>query len=123
MSTRLATQRQFIISTSSAAAAAVEAAAVEAAKSIQLETDEEQQELELVSKSTEDVLTVVERRTPVSPGSHGEEFEFCTEDGVVVAATLEDVMTQVAHTLSHTLFLFYFNWVSPCRIVSSCRRS
>lgn len=123
MSTRLATQRQFIISTSSAAAAAVEAAAVEAAKSIQLEADEEQQELELVSKSTEDVLTVVERRTPASPGSHGEEFEFCTEDGVVVAATLEDVMTQVAHTLPHTLFLFYFNWVSPCRIVSSCRRS
>lgn len=123
MSTRLATQRQFIISTSSAAAAAVEAAAVEAAKSIQLEADEEQQELELVSKSTEDVLTVVERRTPVSPGSHGEEFEFCTEDGVVVAATLEDVMTQVAHTLPHTLFLFYFNWVSPCRIVSYCRRS
>lgn len=96
MSTRLATQRQFIISTSSAAAVAVEAAAVEAAKAIQLETDEEQQELELVSKSTEDVLTVVERRTPATPGSHGEEFEFCTEDGVVVAATLEDVMTQVA---------------------------
>lgn len=94
MSTRLATQRQFIISSSSASAE-------EAAKSIQLDSnnDEERVELELVSKTTsEDVLTVVERHTP-SPvaASHGEQFEFCTEDGVVVAATLEDVMTQVAY--------------------------
>lgn len=96
MSTRLATQRQFIISSSSSAAAAVEAA-----KSIQLDSnndDEERVELELVSKTTsEDVLTVVERHTPSPVASHGEQFEFCTEDGVVVAATLEDVMTQVAY--------------------------
>ncbi|KAL7731081.1 hypothetical protein ACLKA6_014287 [Drosophila palustris] len=90
MSTRLATQRQFIISTS----AVVDAASVDAS----------QIESKNVAKTTGgELLTVVEQRTPSPPTSHAEEFEFCTEDGVVVAATLEDVMTQNCQILQKKL--------------------
>ncbi|XP_034114500.1 DNA-binding protein RFX2 isoform X2 [Drosophila albomicans] len=96
MSTRLATQRQFIISTS----ANVEASSVDAS---QIESKDEQHQQ--LAKATEDLLTVVEQRTPSPPSVHGhaEEFEFCTEDGVVVAATLEDVMTQNCQLLQKKL--------------------
>lgn len=90
MSTRLATQRQFIITTS----AAIEAATIDANQTDPKE-QQQQQHQQLATKATGDVLTI-EPRTPVTPTTHAEEFEFCTEDGVVVAATLEDVMTQVA---------------------------
>ncbi|XP_030559823.1 DNA-binding protein RFX2 [Drosophila novamexicana] len=93
MSTRLATQRQFIITTS----AAVEAATVDASQ-----TDPKEQQQQLVPKASGDVLTV-EPRTPATPTTHAEEFEFCTEDGVVVAATLEDVMTQNCQLLQKKL--------------------
>lgn len=98
MSTRLATQRQFIITTS----AAVEAATVDASQ-----TDPKEQQQQLVPKASGDVLTV-EPRTPATPTTHAEEFEFCTEDGVVVAATLEDVMTQVA--ISSTYISYKINF-------------
>ncbi|XP_034487350.1 DNA-binding protein RFX2 isoform X2 [Drosophila innubila] len=95
MSTRLATQRQFIISTS----AVVDTASVDAS---QIESKEEQRQ-QLVAKTTGELLTVVEQRTPSPPTTHAEEYEFCTEDGVVVAATLEDVMTQNCQLLQKKL--------------------
>ncbi|XP_017867162.1 PREDICTED: DNA-binding protein RFX2 isoform X1 [Drosophila arizonae] len=106
MSTRLATQRQFIITTS----AAVEGATVDASQTDpkehqqqqQQQQQHQQQQQQLVAKTTGDVLTI-EPRTPVTPTTHAEEFEFCTEDGVVVAATLEDVMTQNCQLLQKKL--------------------
>ncbi|XP_022210774.2 DNA-binding protein RFX2 isoform X4 [Drosophila obscura] len=96
MTTRLAPQRQFIISTRSAVASASASAVV--VDAIQAEAAEELQQQQL----QEDVLTVEVENTnhtaatsvSTSP-THAEQFEFCTEDGVVVSATLEDVMTQL----------------------------
>ncbi|KPU79215.1 uncharacterized protein Dana_GF17463, isoform D [Drosophila ananassae] len=77
MTTRLAPQRQFIISTRSA---------IVDATSPPEDLAEEQLTVEVESASA--------ANTSDSPAPT-EEFEFCTEDGVVVAATLEDVMTQL----------------------------
>lgn len=111
MTTRLAPQRQFIISTRSA---------IVDATSPPEDLAEEQLTVEVESASA--------ANTSDSPAPT-EEFEFCTEDGVVVAATLEDVMTQVRlrgvcfnrsndfpnEWLAHLLF--------PLRTASSCRRN
>ncbi|XP_023034155.2 DNA-binding protein RFX2 isoform X2 [Drosophila willistoni] len=106
MSTRLAPQRQFIISTRSAVAAnaTIDTVVVDATS-----RDEEEHH------QSSDILTVEVENAPTSPPSsttnaatttnttHAEEFEFCTEDGVVVAATLEDVMTQNSQLLQKKL--------------------
>ncbi|XP_022210769.2 DNA-binding protein RFX2 isoform X1 [Drosophila obscura] len=104
MTTRLAPQRQFIISTRSAVASASASAVV--VDAIQAEAAEELQQQQL----QEDVLTVEVENTnhtaatsvSTSP-THAEQFEFCTEDGVVVSATLEDVMTQNCQLLQKKL--------------------
>ncbi|XP_026850884.1 DNA-binding protein RFX2 isoform X1 [Drosophila persimilis] len=107
MTTRLAPQRQFIISTRSAVASASASAVV--VDAIQAEPAEELQQL------PEDVLTVEVENTnsnnnlPTAATSvttsptHAEQFEFCTEDGVVVSGTLEDVMTQNCQLLQKKL--------------------
>nr|NP_649999.2 Rfx, isoform J [Drosophila melanogaster]AAF54526.2 Rfx, isoform J [Drosophila melanogaster] len=83
MTTRLAPQRQFILSTRSA---------IVDATSPPEDSAEEQQQLTVeVESATNGVIT----NSTTSPPPHAEQFEFCTEDGVVVSATLEDVMTQV----------------------------
>ncbi|XP_068155565.1 DNA-binding protein RFX2 isoform X3 [Drosophila tropicalis] len=104
MSTRLAPQRQFIISTRSAVAAnaTIDTVVVDATPRDAINEEEHHQ--------SSDILTVEVENAPSSPSNnlsrtttaaattnttHPEEFEFCTEDGVVVAATLEDVMTQL----------------------------
>ncbi|EDW80477.2 uncharacterized protein Dwil_GK11555 [Drosophila willistoni] len=91
MSTRLAPQRQFIISTRSAVAAnaTIDTVVVDATS-----RDEEEHH------QSSDILTVEVENAPTT---HAEEFEFCTEDGVVVAATLEDVMTQNSQLLQKKL--------------------
>ncbi|XP_052839974.1 uncharacterized protein LOC128254712 isoform X7 [Drosophila gunungcola] len=86
MTTRLAPQRQFIISTRSAIANAT---------SVPDESSEEQQQLTVeVESATTNPIAASSTNSTTSP-PHAEQFEFCTEDGVVVSATLEDVMTQV----------------------------
>lgn len=88
MTTRLAPQRQFIISTRSA---------IVDAASPPVDSVEEQQQLAVEVESANTGTTAGGASTTNSDTSppHTEEFEFCTEDGVVVSATLEDVMTQV----------------------------
>ncbi|XP_017100718.2 DNA-binding protein RFX2 isoform X3 [Drosophila bipectinata] len=85
MTTRLAPQRQFIISTRSA---------IVDATSPPEDPAEEQLTVEVESVSA--------ANTSDSPPPT-EEFEFCTEDGVVVSATLEDVMTQNCQLLQKKL--------------------
>ncbi|SPP87687.1 DNA-binding protein RFX2 isoform X4 [Drosophila guanche] len=112
MTTRLAPQRQFIISTRSAVASASASGVV--VDAIQAETVEElqQQQQQLLQ---EDVLTVEVENSNTNNNNHttassvnaspthAEQFEFCTEDGVVVSATLEDVMTQNCQLLQKKL--------------------
>ncbi|XP_034663523.1 DNA-binding protein RFX2 isoform X3 [Drosophila subobscura] len=112
MTTRLAPQRQFIISTRSAVASASASGVV--VDAIQAETAEElqQQQQQLLQ---EDVLTVEVENSSTNNNNHttassvnaspthAEQFEFCTEDGVVVSATLEDVMTQNCQLLQKKL--------------------
>jgi len=86
MTTRLAPQRQFIISTRSAIANATAAPEDDSAEEHQLTVEAESPTSGTVAAST--------TNSTASP-PHAEQFEFCTEDGVVVSATLEDVMTQV----------------------------
>ncbi|KQS39318.1 uncharacterized protein Dere_GG17288, isoform C [Drosophila erecta] len=86
MTTRLAPQRQFIISTRSAIVDAT-SPAEDSAEEQQLTVEVESATTGLTGGSTTNSTT--------SPPPHAEQFEFCTEDGVVVSATLEDVMTQV----------------------------
>ncbi|XP_068155563.1 DNA-binding protein RFX2 isoform X2 [Drosophila tropicalis] len=112
MSTRLAPQRQFIISTRSAVAAnaTIDTVVVDATPRDAINEEEHHQ--------SSDILTVEVENAPSSPSNnlsrtttaaattnttHPEEFEFCTEDGVVVAATLEDVMTQNSQLLQKKL--------------------
>ncbi|XP_017119188.1 DNA-binding protein RFX2 isoform X3 [Drosophila elegans] len=85
MTTRLAPQRQFIISTRSAIANAT---------SVPEESAEEQQLTVEVESATTNPIAASSTNSTTSP-PHAEQFEFCTEDGVVVSATLDDVMTQV----------------------------
>ncbi|KRK03366.1 DNA-binding protein RFX2 isoform X1 [Drosophila yakuba] len=87
MTTRLAPQRQFIISTRSA---------IVDATSPPEDSVEEQQQLTVeVESATTGLTGGSTTNSTTSPPPHAEQFEFCTEDGVVVSATLEDVMTQV----------------------------
>ncbi|XP_033164570.1 DNA-binding protein RFX2 isoform X3 [Drosophila mauritiana] len=87
MTTRLAPQRQFILSTRSA---------IVDATSPPEDSAEEQQQLTVeVESATNGVIGGSTTNSTTSPPPHAEQFEFCTEDGVVVSATLEDVMTQV----------------------------
>ncbi|XP_043651222.1 DNA-binding protein RFX2 isoform X3 [Drosophila teissieri] len=89
MTTRLAPQRQFIISTRSA---------IVDATSPPEDSVEEQQQQQLtveVESATTGLTGGSTTNSTTSPPPHAEQFEFCTEDGVVVSATLEDVMTQV----------------------------
>nr|NP_001247021.1 Rfx, isoform C [Drosophila melanogaster]AFH06339.1 Rfx, isoform C [Drosophila melanogaster] len=91
MTTRLAPQRQFILSTRSA---------IVDATSPPEDSAEEQQQLTVeVESATNGVIT----NSTTSPPPHAEQFEFCTEDGVVVSATLEDVMTQNCQLLQKKL--------------------
>ncbi|XP_032593323.1 DNA-binding protein RFX2 isoform X1 [Drosophila grimshawi] len=101
MSTRLATQRQFIITTSAVEAATVDASQTDAEE--QQHQQQQHQQHQLVTKTTTGDVLTVEPRTPSTPTTHAEAFEFCTEDGVVVAATLEDVMTQNCQLLQKKL--------------------
>ncbi|KAI8043978.1 hypothetical protein M5D96_000126 [Drosophila gunungcola] len=94
MTTRLAPQRQFIISTRSAIANAT---------SVPDESSEEQQQLTVeVESATTNPIAASSTNSTTSP-PHAEQFEFCTEDGVVVSATLEDVMTQNCQLLQKKL--------------------
>ncbi|XP_032579047.1 DNA-binding protein RFX2 isoform X3 [Drosophila sechellia] len=87
MTTRLAPQRQFILSTRSG---------IVDATSPPEDSAEEQQQLTVeVESATNGVIGGSTTNSTTSPPPHAEQFEFCTEDGVVVSATLEDVMTQV----------------------------
>ncbi|KAH8351116.1 hypothetical protein KR084_004759 [Drosophila pseudotakahashii] len=86
MTTRLAPQRQFIISTRSAISDATAAPEEDPAEEQQLTVE--------VESATNGTVAASTTNSTTSP-PHAEQFEFCTEDGVVVSATLEDVMTQV----------------------------
>ncbi|KQS39317.1 uncharacterized protein Dere_GG17288, isoform B [Drosophila erecta] len=94
MTTRLAPQRQFIISTRSAIVDAT-SPAEDSAEEQQLTVEVESATTGLTGGSTTNSTT--------SPPPHAEQFEFCTEDGVVVSATLEDVMTQNCQLLQKKL--------------------
>ncbi|BFF90956.1 DNA-binding protein RFX2 [Drosophila madeirensis] len=104
MTTRLAPQRQFIISTRSAVAGAsasgvvVDAIQAETAEELQQQQQQLLQEdgliVEVENSSTNNNNHTTASSVDASP-THAEQFEFCTEDGVVVSATLEDVMTQL----------------------------
>ncbi|XP_017119189.1 DNA-binding protein RFX2 isoform X4 [Drosophila elegans] len=93
MTTRLAPQRQFIISTRSAIANAT---------SVPEESAEEQQLTVEVESATTNPIAASSTNSTTSP-PHAEQFEFCTEDGVVVSATLDDVMTQNCQLLQKKL--------------------
>ncbi|XP_030369322.1 DNA-binding protein RFX2 isoform X2 [Scaptodrosophila lebanonensis] len=113
MTTRLAPQRQFIISTRSAAAAASVAAVtanVDASQTKQQQQQQQQQELQeeqqLAAKMAGDVVTIeAATLSHSSSSSMEEEFQFCSDDNVVVTATssLEDVMTQNCQLLQKKL--------------------
>ncbi|KRK03367.1 DNA-binding protein RFX2 isoform X2 [Drosophila yakuba] len=95
MTTRLAPQRQFIISTRSA---------IVDATSPPEDSVEEQQQLTVeVESATTGLTGGSTTNSTTSPPPHAEQFEFCTEDGVVVSATLEDVMTQNCQLLQKKL--------------------
>ncbi|KMZ04426.1 DNA-binding protein RFX2 isoform X4 [Drosophila simulans] len=95
MTTRLAPQRQFILSTRSA---------IVDATSPPEDSAEEQQQLTVeVESATNGVIGGSTTNSTTSPPPHAEQFEFCTEDGVVVSATLEDVMTQNCQLLQKKL--------------------
>ncbi|XP_043651221.1 DNA-binding protein RFX2 isoform X2 [Drosophila teissieri] len=97
MTTRLAPQRQFIISTRSA---------IVDATSPPEDSVEEQQQQQLtveVESATTGLTGGSTTNSTTSPPPHAEQFEFCTEDGVVVSATLEDVMTQNCQLLQKKL--------------------
>nr|XP_017026790.1 DNA-binding protein RFX2 isoform X3 [Drosophila kikkawai] len=96
MTTRLAPQRQFIISTRSA---------IVDAASPPVDSVEEQQQQQLTVEVESAGTNTGAASTTNSDTStpHNEEFEFCTEDGVVVSATLEDVMTQNCQLLQKKL--------------------
>uniref|UniRef100_A0A0R3NX15 Uncharacterized protein, isoform B n=1 Tax=Drosophila pseudoobscura pseudoobscura TaxID=46245 RepID=A0A0R3NX15_DROPS len=107
MTTRLAPQRQFIISTRSAVASASASAVV--VDAIQAEPAEELQQLpddvltvEVENTNSNNNLPTAATSVTTSP-THAEQFEFCTEDGVVVSGTLEDVMTQNCQLLQKKL--------------------
>nr|XP_036673007.1 DNA-binding protein RFX2 isoform X2 [Drosophila suzukii] len=94
MTTRLAPQRQFIISTRSAIANATAAPEDDS-------VEEQQLTVEVESPTSGTVAASTTNSTASPP--HAEQFEFCTEDGVVVSATLEDVMTQNCQLLQKKL--------------------
>ncbi|XP_032579048.1 DNA-binding protein RFX2 isoform X4 [Drosophila sechellia] len=95
MTTRLAPQRQFILSTRSG---------IVDATSPPEDSAEEQQQLTVeVESATNGVIGGSTTNSTTSPPPHAEQFEFCTEDGVVVSATLEDVMTQNCQLLQKKL--------------------
>ncbi|XP_043951416.1 DNA-binding protein RFX2 isoform X5 [Drosophila biarmipes] len=91
MTTRLATQRQFILSTRSAIANATE------------EDSAEEQHLTVEVESPASGTVAASTTNSTASPPHAEQFEFCTEDGVVVSATLEDVMTQNCQLLQKKL--------------------